>query len=136
MAYKYSKSKTTALGNETIINKVSTGLLSASILMVDSKILNRTYITSSFQINHSNYFIGVDTVTATSSVTVYLPHASGSVSGRTYMVKDECGNCNNNLIIVQPTNGDTIDGLSNVILDSPYASLHVYTDGIGKWFIY
>lgn len=136
MAYKYSKSRSTALGPQTFMNKVSTGLVSASVIMVDSKILNRTYISSSFQVNHSNYFIGVDTIAATSSVTVFLPYASGSVSGRTYMVKDESGNCNNNFIIIQPTNGDTIDGLENVVLDSPYASLNVYTDGISKWFIY
>jgi hypothetical protein len=136
MSYKYSKSRTTALGPQTFMNKVSTGLVSASVIMVDSKILNRISISSSFYLNHSNYFIGVDTVNATGSVVVYLPHASGSVAGRTYMVKDECGNCNNNLIVIEPTNGDTIDGLNSVTLDSPYASLHVYTDGISRWFIY
>jgi hypothetical protein len=136
MSYKYSKSKTTALGPQTFMNKVSTGLLSASVVITDSKILNRTHISASFYVNHSNYFIGVNTQDATSSVIVYLPHASGSVAGRTYMVKDECGNCHNHEIIIQPTNGDTIDGLNNVVLDSPYASLHVYTDGVSRWFIY
>jgi len=136
MSYKYSKSKTTALGNETFMNKVSTGLVSASVVMVDSKILNRTYISSSFYLNHSNYFIGVDSQNATGSVVIYLPYASGSVSGRTYTIKDECGNCNNNEIIIQATNGDTIDGLNNITMDSPYASVNIYTDGISRWFIY
>lgn len=136
MAYKYSKSKPTVLGESAPMNVINTQLVSASILLADSKILNRTSISSSFYINHSNYYIGVDTQNATGSVVVYLPRASGSVSGRTYTIKDESGNCNNNLIIVEPTNGNTIDGLNNVILDSPYASLNVYTDGVSRWFIY
>lgn len=136
MAYKYSKSKPTVLGETAPMNVINTQLVSASILLADSKILNRTSISSSFYINHSNYYIGVDTQNATGSVVVYLPRASGSVSGRTYTIKDESGNCNNNLIIVEPTNGNTIDGLNNVILDSPYASLNVYTDGVSRWFIY
>lgn len=136
MAYKYSKSKPTVLGESAPMNVINTQLVSASILLADSKILNRISISSSFYINHSNYYIGVDTQNATGSVVVYLPRASGSVSGRTYTIKDESGNCNNNLIIVEPTNGNTIDGLNNVILDSPYASLNVYTDGVSRWFIY
>lgn len=136
MAYKYSKSKPTVLGETAPMNVINTQLVSASILLADSKILNRISISSSFYINHSNYYIGVDTQNATGSVVVYLPRASGSVSGRTYTIKDESGNCNNNLIIVEPTNGNTIDGLNNVILDSPYASLNVYTDGVSRWFIY
>jgi hypothetical protein len=136
MAYKYSKSKPTVIGESAPMNVISTQLVSASILLIDSKILNRICISSSFYINHLNYYIGVDTQNTTGSVVVYLPHASGSVSGRTYTIKDESGNCNNNLITVQPTNGNTIDGLNNVILDSPYASLTVYTDGVSRWFIY
>lgn len=136
MSYKYSKSKAVVLGSETIINQVSTGLLTASIVAAQSKILNRTLISSSYNLQFTNYFIGVDSIAATGNVTVQLPLASGSLSGRTITIKDECGNCNQHNIIIQTSGSDTIDGQSNVIVDSPYASLNLYTDGVSKWFIY
>lgn len=136
MSYKYSKSRTTALGTETFINKVSTGLLTASVISAQSTILNRIVISSSHNLLLSNYFIGVDSLSATASITIQLPRASGSISGRSFLIKDETGNCDQNNIIIQTSGSDTLDGQSNVVVDSPYASLHVYTDGISRWFIY
>lgn len=136
MAYKYSKSKAVVLGTDAIINQVSTGLLTASIISAQSKILNRIVISSSYDLQFTNYFIGVDSIAATGNVTIQLPLASGSVCGRTLAIKDECGNCNQNNIIVQTSGSDTIDGHSNVVVDSPYASLNLYTDGFSRWFIY
>lgn len=136
MSYKYSRSRTTALGTETIINKVSTGLLTASVVSAQSTILNRLATSSSYDLNYSHYFIGVDTLNATSSVVIKLPSASGSISGRSYVIKDETGGAETNNIIIQVSGSDTLDGESNVTIESPYASLNVYTDGISKWFIY
>ncbi len=136
MAYKYSKSRTTALGTETFINKVSTGLLTASVISAQSTILNRVVVSSSHDLLLSNYFIGVDTLNATSSITIQLPKASGSISGRSFLIKDETGNCNQNNIIIQTSGSDTIDGQTNIIVESPYASLNLYTDGNSRWFIY
>jgi len=136
MSYKYSKSRTTALGTETFINKVSTGLLTASVISAQSTILNRVVVSSSHNLLLSNYFIGVDTLGATGSVIIQLPLASGSISGRAFTIKDETGNCNQNNIIVQTSGSDTIDGQANIVVESPYASLGVYTDGLSKWFIY
>ena len=136
MSYKYSKSKAVVLGSETLINQVNTGLLTASIVAAQSKILNRMVISSSYQLKNTSYFIGVDTQNATASVTIDLPLASGSISGRTFTIKDECGNCNNYNIILQTSGSDTIDGHNSVVIDSPYASLNLYTDGVSRWFIY
>ncbi len=136
MSYKYSKSRTTALGTETFINKVSTGLLTASVISAQSTILNRIVISGSHNLLLSNHFIGVDTLSATGSVTIQLPRASGSISGRSFLIKDETGNCDENNIIIQTSGSDTLDGQSNIVVDSPYASLNVYTDGVSRWFIY
>lgn len=136
MSYKYSKSKAVVLGSETLINQVSTGLLTASIVSAQSKILNRTLISSSYDLKYTSYFIGVDTQNATASITINLPLASGSISGRTFLIKDETGNCDNNNIILQPSGSDTIDGQSFITIESPYASLNLYTDGLSRWFIY
>jgi hypothetical protein len=136
MSYKYSKSKAVILGTDTLINQVSTGLLTASVVSVQSKILNRTVISSSYDLRFTSYFIGVDTQSATGSITINLPSASGSVAGRTFLIKDEMGNCNNNNIVLQPSGSDTVDGQSSITIDSPYASLNLYTDGLSRWFIY
>lgn len=136
MSYKYSKSKTSVLGTETFMNKVSTGLLTASIVSAESKILGRVTTSSSYSVNHSMYFIGADTLNATGSVNIRLPSASGSVSGRAYVIKDETGAADVNNVIIQVSNSDTIDGTNQLIIESPYASINLYTDGISRWFIY
>lgn len=136
MSYKYSKSKAAILGTETLINQVSTGLLTASVMFVNSTILNRVTTSSSYEMNYSHYFIGVDTTNATGSVYLNLPSATGSLAGRSYVIKDETGAANTNNIYVQVSGSDSIDGESFIILESPYASINIYTDGISKWFVY
>jgi len=138
MSYKYSKvskTKQVYLGSETL-NQVSTGLLTASVMSVNSTILNRVTTSSSYKMNYSHYFIGVDTVNATGSVYLNLPSATGSLAGRSYVIKDETGLADINNIYVQVSGSDSIDGESFIILESPYASINVYTDGISKWFVY
>jgi len=136
MSYKYSKGRALTLGTETITNQVSTGLLTASVISAQSTILNRVSISSSYQLNYSHYFVGVNTLAATSSITLSLPNASGSISGRSYVIKDETGGAETNNIILNAISGNTIDGETSIIIESPYASLNIYTDGNSKWFIY
>ncbi len=136
MSYKYSKSKQLVLGTETLINQVSTGLLTASVMSVNSTILNRVTTSSSYEMNYTHYFIGVDTINATGSVYLNLPSATGSLAGRSYVIKDETGAADQNNIYIQVSGSDSIDGESLIILESPYSSVNVYTDGISKWFVY
>ena len=136
MSYKYSKARALTLGTETITNQVSTGLLTASVISAQSTILNRVCVSSSYQLNYSHYFVGVDTLAATSSITLSLPNASGSISGRSYVIKDETGGAETNNIILNAISGNTIDGETSITIESPYSSLNIYTDGSTKWFIY
>jgi hypothetical protein len=39
-------------------------------------------------------------------------------------------------IVINTLNGDIVDGEDTFTIDSPYASLNLYTDGLHKWFIY
>jgi len=94
------------------------------------------FLSSSYQLNYSHYFVGVNTLAATSSITLSLPNASGSISGRSYVIKDETGGAETNNIILNAISGNTIDGETSIIIESPYASLNIYTDGSNKWFIY
>lgn len=136
MAYKYSKAKAVVLGSETIINQVTTGLVSSSVIAAQSTIMNRLNTSASYELNFTHYFIGIDTLNATGSVTVYLPSASGSIAGRSYVIKDEGGAADINNIIIQASGSNTVDGFEAVYIESPYASMNVYTDGVSKWFIY
>jgi len=137
MGYKIFKSTPIVIGDQVITAPRTTlGFVSASLIAAEGTILNRIEITGTYNINHHQYFVGVQTQILTSSVYIYLPKAETSTDGRTYVVKDEGGMSDTNNIIVHIINGDTIDGQEFVIIDSPYASLNIYTDGVSRWFIY
>ena len=137
MGYKMFKSTPITLGDQIISEpRTNLGFISASLLKADGTILNRVEVTGNYLVNHHQYFIGVQTQNLTCSAYVYLPKAETSTNGRTYIVKDEGGQSDINNIIVHVTNHDTIDGERFVIIDSPYASLNIYTDGVDRWFVY
>lgn len=131
------KSTPITLGDQSITEpRTNLGFVSASLLKADGTILNRIQITGTYNINHAQYFIGVQTHLLTSSVHIYLPKAESSTGGRTFIIKDEGGMSDTNNIILHIVNGDTVDGETFVTIESPYASLNVYTDGVNRWFVY
>jgi len=136
MGYKTFKSKPKMVGDQPVANRVKADFFESTLIKVDGLIVNRTVISSSYIIKRTEYFIGVDTYNTTGSITISLPFASGSVSGRTYIIKDEGGMADTRNIILDTQNGDTVDGQDILVIDSPYASLNVYTNGNNKWFIY
>lgn len=136
MGYKTYKSIPKMVGDQQVTNTIKADLLESTLLKIDGLIINRTIISSSYNIKRTEYFIGVHTENAACSITLTLPNASGSVNGRTYIIKDEGGMADTYPIIVNTSNGDRIDGEDTIIIESPYASLNLYTDGFHKWFIY
>ena len=136
MGYKTFKSKPKMIGDQEVTNRITADYFESTLLKIDILIVNRTEISCSYIIKRTEYVIGVDTCNASGSVTVYLPYASGSVNGRTYIIKDEGGMSDTKPIIIDTQNGDTVDGQDCVYIESPYASLNIYTNGIDKWYIY
>lgn len=136
MGYKTFKSIPKMIGDQPVTNRVKADFFESTLIKVDGLIVNRTIVSSSYVIKRTEYFIGVNTQTASGSLTISLPFASGSVNGRTYIIKDEGGMADTKQIIIDTQNGDTIDGEDIVTIDSPYASLNIYTNGIDKWYIY
>ena len=68
--------------------------------------------------------------------TAAVPTASAIADGQTFVIKDEGGNANNNNITIScSVGGDKIDGQNLIVLESPYASVRLYCDGINKYFI-
>jgi len=136
MGYKTFKSKPKMVGDQQVTNRVKADYFESTLFKVDGLIINRTIVSSSYVIRKTEYFIGVDTINTTGSITISLPFASGSVNGRTYIIKDEGGMAETKPIVIDTQNGDTIDGEDTIVIESPYASLNIYTDGNSRWFIY
>jgi hypothetical protein len=136
MGYKTYKSTPKFIGDQQVTNAIKADFVETNLLKIDGLIINRTVVSSSYSIKRNEYFIGVHTENAACSITLTLPNASGSVNGRTYIIKDEGGMADTYPIVINTLNGDIVDGEDTFTIDSPYASLNLYTDGFHKWFIY
>ena len=91
--------------------------------------------TSNYTLTTTDYLIAADT--SNGSFTILLPDASTATEGQTWVFKDEGGVAPANNLIIRPSVvGQTIDGKGEIRLESSYAAIHMYTDGISKYFIF
>lgn len=67
---------------------------------------------------------------------VRLPNASDLEAGQIYIFKDEAGNAGSYSIQIKASGSQTIDGHAEIILESPYAAVNLYTDGASKYFVF
>ena len=65
-----------------------------------------------------------------------MPGAETLTNGQTFVVKDEKGNANTHNITILASGSQTIDGVTSILLESPYAAVVLYTDGTSKYFVY
>jgi hypothetical protein len=93
----------------------------------------RTVVTSTTTASVNSRILGVS---ASSPLEIRLPNASGYTAGQYLTIKDEAGNANSNNITIKTSNSQTIDGESQITLESPYAAVNLYCDGSAKFFIY
>jgi len=95
----------------------------------------RALKTANYQISTADYYVGVDS--ANGQITVTLPAAAAALDGQTWIVKDEGGASSSNNIIITGSGvaAETIDGTNQVVLESPYASVQIYCNGLTKFFI-
>jgi len=92
---------------------------------------NRVPVSASHTASSANYILGVTHVPSS-----ILFDASTFTAGQVLLVKDESGAAaSNKAITLNPAGSQKIDGAPSVILESPYGSVLVYTDG-SNWFIY
>jgi len=125
----------------------------ASFLALDSN--NNIVLTSSVggaggggggDISYSRRFISAhatasvdDTligISASAPLGIQLPSAGGYTAGQYFTIKDEAGNCNIHNITIFASGSQTIDGVSSILLESPYAAVNIYSNGSNKFFIY
>ena len=95
----------------------------------------RKTVDDDYTIREVDYLIGVQSNSLTASVTLTLPDADNLLNGQTYVIKDEGGNVNTHNIVIVAQVGDTIDGQNSIILESSYASIQLYCNGVNKYFV-
>jgi len=93
----------------------------------------RIAVINDYGVTLADYYLGVDTTSNTVKLT--LPAASSAQVGQTFVIKDEGANTEANPITVSGSGADTIDGETQVQIESPYGALSLYTNG-SHWFIY
>ena len=94
---------------------------------------SRHLVTSSMTASNLNFFIGVS---SSSEVVVRLPGSDTLHNGQFFVVKDEGGNANLYNITIKTSGSQTIDGQSTIVLESPFSSVNLYSNGVDKYFIY
>ena len=94
---------------------------------------SRHLVTSSMTASNLNFFIGVS---SSSEVVVHLPGSDTLHNGQFFVVKDEGGNANLYNITIKTSGSQTIDGQSTIVLESPFSSVNLYSNGVDKYFIY
>ncbi len=108
-------------------------LNAACIKLHGGVVYNRVSVSSSYSVQTRDYYLGVDS--NQSPVSLTLPSAGLLETGQTYVVKDEGGAASTNNITIQASGSETIDGQNSVILESPYASIQLYCNGVNKFYI-
>ena len=114
----------------------STLSVAGSSMLSGSVSYKRVTVNDDYTITTSDYYVGVDTAEAAGSVTITMPVANAMQSGQTVIVKDEGGQGITKPITVNAQGGNLIDGQNSVVLQSSFAAVQFYCDGISKYFIY
>ena len=97
-------------------------------------IYKRVLKTANYTVTVSDYFIGAN---STSNIIKFtLPDAAATSDGQTWIFKDEGGAANTNNITISGSGSQTIDGANQVVLESPYASIQLYSNGIDRFYIF
>jgi hypothetical protein len=96
----------------------------------------RRVVADDYTIQNIDYLIGIQSDTLSGPITLTLPDADTQLNGQTFVIKDEGGAINTHSVTVSCSAGDTIDGQNQVVLESPYASISIYCNGLNKYFIY
>ena len=96
----------------------------------------RQVIADDYKILKIDYLVGVASNLLTASVKLTLPAAAACINGQTFVIKDEGGSAHTYNINVSASSSDTIDGVNEVVLKSPYGALSLYCNGSNKWYVF
>ena len=82
----------------------------------------------------TDFFVGTNSTQSPFQVT--LADAAELSDGQMIVIKDEGGNASSNNITVAASGSQTIDGKNSVVLESPYAAIQLYCNGVDKYFVF
>jgi len=94
---------------------------------------NTTVITSSYNVDVDDYFIGVNT--NYSGIVVTLPTLSSVDNGKVFVIKDLSGLADINAVVVSASAGEQIDLEDFTTLDIDHVAISIYKDTTG-WYIF
>lgn len=94
---------------------------------------NTRTITSSYQVTLNDNYIGVDS--NYSNIIVTLPPLSTVENGRSFVVKDETGMADANIITISASVGDSIDLDTYTHLDIDFVAVSIYKNTNG-WYVF
>tara|TARA_B100000131_G_scaffold228025_2_gene219723 strand:- start:1054 stop:1836 length:783 start_codon:yes stop_codon:yes gene_type:complete len=97
-------------------------------------VLHHRTSTATITASVDDYYIGMDSNSA--AIELRLPDAAVLTDGHTYIIKDEGGNAGTNNITILAHGSQTIDGENSLVLESPYASLSLYCNGVDRYYVY
>ena len=97
-------------------------------------VYKRREVVSSTTLSNNDYYIACK-ITSTSTVTLQATNTLRS--GQTFVIKDESGSLSDSVVLnLTAVEGETIEGETTFSITQSNASIFVYTDGAGKYFIY
>ena len=94
----------------------------------------RVVKSSDYTISNTDYIVGVNS--AGGPVTLTLPDAATCAVGQILVFKDEGGDAFNNNITITASAGNKIDNENWIVLESPYASIQLYSNGVSKFYVF
>jgi hypothetical protein len=97
------------------------------------EVRSRVVATQDYQVQTSDYFVGIQ---SQQNLVVTLPDASSLINGQIFIITDELANAQVHNLVIQASNNQTIDGLSQLTLASPRSSISIYTDGQSNFFLF
>lgn len=108
-----------------------------SMFISGTLVRNRVPVTTAtYEMTGTDYYVAIQTDSILALSTITLPVANTLQAGQSFVIKDEGGSAATYNIKLTASAADLIDGLSSILIESPYGALNLYTNGNNKFFIY
>jgi len=116
------------------LNVSASGFVGGRLHISGAVVYHHKTSTATLTASVDDFYIGMDSTAA--AIELRLPDAAVLTDGHTYIVKDEGGNAGTNNITILASGSQTIDGENSLVLESSYASLSLYCNGLDRYYVY
>jgi len=117
------------------LNVSASGFIGTFLNISGGVVHHHKTLSTTMTASRDDYYIGMNSNGG--PVELRLPDASTLTDGHTYIVKDEYGAASSiKTITILASGSQTIDGENSLVLESAYASLSLYCNGVSKYYVY